>query len=155
MDANRFLIFYYSLNRIVKDIKRLEMSHMREYGLRSVHMGCMLSINSNEKGMSITELARACRKDKALISRTVKELLADGFIESKPTDKAYNKKYFLTEKSKDITAAINEDIIKYMEKARVGIPEEDMLEFYEVLEALESNISHIEGGVNRRRNYGT
>lgn len=145
MDINRFLIFHHGMNRIVKDIKRLEMTYMKEYGLRSVHMGCLLSINTSENGMSITQLARSSRKDKALISRTVKELLADGFIETRATDKAYNKKYYLTEKSKMIANDINKDIVEYMARARVGIPEDDLHTFYGVLDALERNISLIDG----------
>ena len=148
MDTNRFLIFYQSFERVVKDIKKKEKAYMSEYGLRSVHMGCLIRINHSEKGMTITQLAKASNTDKALISRVVKELVAQGFLTTKTAgeDKSYNKKYYLTEKSEKIAHDINEDIGEYMAQARIGIPEEDMLKFYETLALLAQNISVIADG---------
>lgn len=145
MDSNRFLIFFQSFNRIVKDIKKKEMSYMSEYGLRSVHMGCLLYIGQSEKGMTVTQLSKACKTDKALISRVVKELIADGFITTRTSgeDKTYNKRYYLTEKSESITNAINDDVREYISQARAGISEEEMIQFYKVLAVLEANISNI------------
>ena len=145
MDTNRFLIFYQSFERVLRDIKKKERSYMSEYGLRSVHMGCLLRIKQSDKGMTSTQLAKASHTDKALISRVVKELSRDGFLETKTDgeDKSYNKRYYLTEKSEIIASDINKDIGEYMTQARVGIPEEDMLKFYETLSMLSNNISLI------------
>ena len=145
MDTNRFLIFYQSFERVLKDIKKKEMSYMSEYGLRSVHMRCLLRIGQSEKGMTITQLAKASNTDKALISRVIKELTKDGFVTTKTVgeDKSYNKKYHLTEKGENIASDINEDMSHYMAQARVGIPEGDMLKFYETLAILSNNISLI------------
>ena len=44
---------------------------MSEYGLRSVHMGCLLYIGQSEKGMTITQLSKSCKTDKALIKWTL------------------------------------------------------------------------------------
>lgn len=145
MESKRFLIFYQSFDQVLKNIKKKEMSYMSEYGLRSVHMGCLLRIKQNERGMTVTELAKASNIDKALISRTVKELIADGFLTTKTNgeDKCYRKKYHLTEKSEKIASDINKDIGEYMTKARANIPEEDMKKFYEVLAILTHNISLI------------
>ncbi len=145
MDTNRFLIFYQSFEKVLKDIKKKEMSYMSEYGLRSVHMRCLMIIKQSEKGMTITQLSKATGTDKALISRVIKELTLDDFVETKTTggDKSYNKKYYLTEKSEKIASNINEDMSLYMAQARNGIPEEDMQKFYETLRLLAQNISLI------------
>lgn len=143
MDTKRFLIFYQSFNRILKGIKKIEMTYMSEYGLRSVHMGCLLCIRQSEKGMTVTQLANACKTDKALISRVVKELIADDFITTKSSEKTYNKKYILTEKSEILTSRLEAAISEYMARARVNISEENLITFYEVLGELENNISLI------------
>lgn len=141
MDTIRFLMFRRSFDRILKDIKKKEMSYMSEYGLRAVHMGCLLRIKQSGKGMTATELARDSQTDKALISRVIKELANDGFV---TTDVGgYKKRYYLTEKSEKIVSDIARDVGQYMEEARRGIPEEDMLKFYEVLANLTTNISLI------------
>ena len=49
----------------------------------------------------------------------------------------------LTDKGKEVVATIEKDIVEYMSRAREGIPEENMLAFYGVLQSLENNISLI------------
>ena len=143
MNTNRFLIFYQSFNSIVKDIKKMEMAYMSEYCLRAVHMGCLIYIGSSEKGMTVTELAKACDKDKALISRTLKELMDDGFVITHSSAKTYNKRYLLTPKSEEIVYAINNDIERYIVAARGDSPDEDIDTFYRVLANFVKNISLI------------
>lgn len=143
MDTKRFLFFYHSLHRIVKDIKKIETSYLEDYGLRSVHMSCLLNIMDSDNGVTATRLASACGTDKALISRILKELIACDFIYTEGEGRAYNKKYTLTEKGKGVVSAIEKDIVEYMTRARVGIPEESMQAFYDVMRALENNISLI------------
>lgn len=145
MDTSRFLFFYSTVGKIVKDIKKIEMSYMREYGLRSVHMGCLLHIKQNEKGMTVTQLANECKTDKALISRTIKELIDLGLVttRTKGEDKVYKKKYLLTEESDRIVTDIYDDIANYICAARKGIAEEDVQTFYAVLSIFEKNISQL------------
>jgi DNA-binding MarR family transcriptional regulator len=141
MDTIRFLMFHRSLDRILKNIKKIEMSYMKEYGLRAVHLGCLLRIKQSEEGMTVTELAKESQTDKALISRVIKELSNNGFITT--CGSGYNKRYLLTEKSEGIALDIINDVGHYMAQAREGIPEEDMQKFYEVLANLTNNISLI------------
>ena len=145
MDTIRFLMFYRSFDAILKDIKKMEMSSMKEYGLRSVHMDCLLRIKQSECGMTATELVKASKKDKALISRVIKELTCQEFIAASDTndEKSYNKRYILTQKSEEVVSDIVSDISQYMAAARTGIPSEDMKTFYEVLASLTHNISLI------------
>ena len=124
-------------------IKKIETSYLEDYGLRSVHMSCLLNIMDSDNGVTATRLASACGTDKALISRILKELIACDFIYTEGEGRAYNKKYTLTEKGKGVVSAIEKDIVEYMTRARVGIPEESMQAFYDVMRALENNISLI------------
>ena len=82
------------------------------------------------------------------VDELIKELTLDGFVATKTAgeDKSYRKKYYLTEKSENIVSDIDEDVGRYMARARVGIPESDMIKFYEVLSHLSNNISLIADG---------
>ena len=93
--------------------------------------------------MTVTELAKACDKDKALISRTLKELMDDGFVITHSSAKTYNKRYLLTPKSEEIVSAINNDIERYIVAARGDSPDEDIDTFYRVLDNFVKNISLI------------
>ena len=143
MVTKRFLFFYRGLQRIVKDIKRIEASYLENHGLRSVHMSCLLNIENHKDGVTATQLATFCSIDKALISRILRELVACDFVLVEGAEKAYNKKYLLTEKGRSVVLAVEKDIVEYMTRARVGIPEEKMIAFYDVLCAHENNIALI------------
>ena len=145
MDINRFIAFSQRLDRIVKNIKRKEMAFMREYGLRSVHISCLLCMDKHKNGVTVTELSRECDTDKALISRTVKELCKDGFIlpEQDENDKNYNKKYILSEKSTALLSKLKTVISEYICQVSGSIAPEDMKTFYLVLGELEQNIERI------------
>lgn len=143
MDTNRFLMFLQTFDRIVKNIKRIEMAYMRDFGLRSVHASCLLYMDLNREGVTVTQLSKECESDKSLISRTVKELFNEGFIVTKGSDndKNYNKKYILTEKSDNVLTGLKNVICKDVVLARENISPEDMKIFYDVLGTFESNIS--------------
>ena len=108
-------------------------------------MGCLLHIKQSEKGMTVTQLANECKTDKALISRTMKELMDLNLVatKTKGEDKVYKKKYVLTENSDRIVTDINNDIAKYILAAKKGIAEEDVQAFYRVLSIFEHNISQL------------
>ena len=143
MDTKRFLFFYHGLHRIVKDIKKIESSYLENYGLRSVHMSCLLNIENHKDGVTATQLATFCSIDKALISRILRELVACDFVLVEGAEKAYNRKYLLTEKGRSVVLAVEKDIVEYMTRARVCIPEEKMVAFYDVMCTLENNIALI------------
>lgn len=119
------------------------MAYMRDFGLRSVHASCLLYMDINRDGVTVTQLSRECESDKSLISRTVKELYNEGFIVTldEGSDKNYNKKYILTQKSEDVLNGLKNVICKDVALARENISPDDMKTFYNVLGTFESNIS--------------
>ena len=146
MSTERFTAFYQTFERVLKNIRRIAMPVMQAYGLRSVHTTCILAFSNSAKGLSVTELAKECMIDKALSSRVIKELLAGDFICSAPdqSNKNYNKRYVLTEKSQTILAELDRLITGYVCKAGENIPEADRLIFYRVLSEFDRNIESIE-----------
>ncbi len=153
MDTDRFLTFYRGISGIVRDIKRKEMSYMRGCGLRSVHLRCLIRIRASEGGLGAVEISRDCEMDKALISRTLRELCDGGFLESRPRGRgAYKRVFLLTEKSERIMADFDRDISEYVAAARGGISNEELEIFYKVLFMLGRNISDIaQGSVENSR----
>lgn len=146
MSTERFTAFYQTFERVLKNIRRIAMPVMQAYGLRSVHTTCILAFSNAPVGLSVTELAKECIIDKALASRVIRELLDGDFISPAPnqSNKNYNKRYVLTDKSQTIMTELDRLITSYVCDAGVNIPEADRVVFYRVLAEFDRNIASIE-----------
>ncbi len=146
MSTERFTAFFQTLERILKNIRRIAMPVMQAYGLRSVHVNCLLAFSANPSGLSVTELARECMIDKSLASRVVKELHTGDYIcpMKAKNNKNYNKRYVLTQKSQTIMLELDALITSYVNEAGINIPTEDRAVFYRVLAEFDRSIEQIE-----------
>ena len=82
-----------------KALRRAQEKYTRDFGLRSVHVACMLHLLSAPEGLSATELSERCGVDRAQISRVTAELEGAGLIcEAAPGSKRrYRGSLTLTE----------------------------------------------------------
>ncbi len=145
MSTERFITFFQTQERILKNIKRIASPVMQAYGLRGVHTACFLALRHCPDGLTVTELSRECFMDKALSSRIVKELVAGDYIAATPDsgEKNYNKRYILTPKSRKIMLELNCMIAEYVSEAGQNISQDDIDTFYRVLAELDRNIEFI------------
>lgn len=145
MSTERFIAFYQTFERIIKNIKRISAPVMQQYGLRSVHTTAVLALRNFPDGLTVTELAKECFVDKALSSRMIRELSAGEFVSAVPEsgNKNYNKRYVLTAKSRKMLTELNCIITEFVSEAGQNISTEDLLTFYRVLAELDSNIDII------------
>ena len=74
MYAERFQTFSGLISRAEKALQRAKAENVRGYGLRSVHVSCLLALYEHEEGLTGTELAAVCGVDRAQISRVAAEL---------------------------------------------------------------------------------
>ena len=145
MSTERFISFFQTQERIMKNIKRIASPVMQLYGLRGVHTACFLALRNNPDGLTVTEISKECFMDKALSSRIVKELAAGDYIvaTSDSGEKNYNKRYILTPKSRKIMLELNCMITNYVSDAGQNIHPQDLDTFYRVLSELDRNIEQI------------
>ena len=145
MSTERFITFYQTHERILKNIKRIASPVMQSYGLRSVHTACFLALRGSPEGLTVTEISKECFMDKALASRIVKELVSGDYIvaTNDSGEKNYNKRYILTAKSRKIMLELNCMITDYVSEAGQNIRAEELDTFYRVLAELDHNIELI------------
>ena len=79
-ETEKFYFFSGLVSRAYKSLRRAQEKYTREYGLRSVHVACMLRLLDAPGGLTASELSRACGVDRAQISRVVSELGAAGLM---------------------------------------------------------------------------
>ncbi len=127
-------------SRYIKKIKTLEMA---EFNLKSPHVSCLYYLYINNT-LTATELCEICDEDKAFVSRTLDFLEKEKYIVCKSkTEKRYKSPIYLTEKGKDVAKIIEEKIKKIVDKASIGLSEEDRKVFYSSLTLISNNLKNI------------
>ncbi len=117
---------------------------MAKYGLKGSHAQCILALFVSDGGLSARELCEACDKDKAAISRTVAELELAGYINKLlDGDNVYRAKHILSKKGEALAKEIQQKAIAAVKKADMGISEQELLAFYNTLDAFAKNLDKI------------
>ena len=80
MYAERFREFSGLVSRAEKALQRVKTENVKDYGLRGVHVSCLLALLEQGRGLPASELAALCGVDRALVSRVASELMGLGLI---------------------------------------------------------------------------
>lgn len=128
------------LNRYVQRLKELEM---KPFGLRANHVMCLYYLGKNPQGLTITQLAEACREDKAAVSRCMSELLARQLVGGNfPENKrSYRTPLFLTESGRALTEKIYARVDAAMVGGGTGLTEVQRENLYTAMEIIINNLS--------------
>ena len=144
MVGDNFERFAQMLSNASKSIFRLKSKCMSKYGLSSTHTLCLRSLYENSEGMTKSEIAECCYIDKAQITRIMSELVQNDYVTADTSRRAYNRKFFLTEKGLKITEEINQTVEAVVEYVNKDIPKEDIEHFYAVFEAINKKLKSSE-----------
>lgn len=135
-----FTILIAKANRLVHKIKTEEMC---EFNLKSSHVSCLYYLYK-AKALTAKELCDVCGEDKANISRTIKYLENNGFLECESSaKKRYQSALMLTKKGEETASKIAEKIDAVLNKASEGLTEENRVIFYKSLSIICSNLENI------------
>ena len=117
---------------------------MAKYGLSGTHTICLRQLFENPQGLTKSEIADFCDIDKAQITRIVGELIEKEYVSADASKKAYNRKFFLTEKGKNITNEINDIVVAINRYVSEDIPMEEIKRFYATFEVINEKLKHSE-----------
>ena len=144
LERDRYERFSQMLVGASKSIYRIKHKRMLKYGLMSTHTTCLRLLYENPSGLTKKEISDNCDMDKAQITRIVKDLLDKGYVKAEGTEKAYNRKFFLSESGHEITEEINAIVLEVNEYVSGEIPQADLEEFYRVFETINNNLRNAE-----------
>lgn len=136
---DRFMEFTISISRMNKLVQKLKTEGMKLFGLKASDTLCLYRLMTSEEGLTFSEIAQSCDLDPALVSRLLKELVANGMVEKDGKPGKYHAKYFLTAAAKEKMAEIAGVISYLQELADSGITEEELDAFYSCLMKLTAN----------------
>lgn len=144
MYMDRFTAFALNLANIERDLHKMKSKKMAEYGLRATHLMCMVQIFCHEDGLTSTEIARTCAIDKAFVSRITADLVDRKFVmfnEKYNDGRKYKQKFVLTEEGMKVMYEISDAVDKVIAKIYDQVSEEELKNFYKILEILNNNIN--------------
>lgn len=147
---NRFETFTVLLNRISRNIRRIKIQEMAEYGLRSAHISCLYYLYQDGE-LTATELCERCEEDKATISRALEYLESSGFLtcESKSA-KRYKSPLALTDRGAEVGRKIAEKISRVLEEISAGLSEAERIAFYRSLYIISDSLDAVAKSSGRR-----
>ena len=140
---DRYETFTVLINRIRRNMRRVKLRGMAEYGLRSPHLSCIYYLYSTS-GLTATELCERCDEDKATVSRALEHLETNGFITCHSHKaKRYKSPLTLTEKGRAVGKSISEKVENIVRQISKDITEEEMVSFFRTLKAISGNLQAI------------
>ena len=134
MYVDRFREFSGLVSRAEKALQRAKTEHVRGYGLRGVHVSCLLELNEKPEGLTATELASACGVDRAQISRVTSELMELGLISggAQGQRRRYRSPLSLTEEGRLAASSMADIVAEKLQSVSGDLPEEELAVFYRV-----------------------
>jgi DNA-binding MarR family transcriptional regulator len=139
----RFLQFTHMLDEMQKTIKRIHLAYAPLFGVKSVHIFWLYELLGHPDGLTAAELAARRGVDRSLISREIADLKHEGLVEAKGGVRGYNARLVLTDKGRDAATHIRELAYAVQCLTDEGITEEELHQFYAVVEKLKRNLTAV------------
>ena len=140
---NRFETFTVLVNRISRNIRRIKLQEMADYGLRSTHISCLYYLYTSD-GLTATELCERCEEDKATISRALEYLETNGYLTCEfQTAKRYRSPLLLTEKGAEMGRIIAGKIGTVLEGIGSELSDEERRAFYHSLSVISESLERV------------
>lgn len=140
---DRYKNFTVLIGKINREIRKIKTEEMKEYGLKSPHVSCLYYFYKEEK-LTSKQLTEICEEDKAAVSRTIDFLEKEGYILCKADVKKRYRDYLeITEKGKKVGKIIVDKIDEVLDKASLGLSEENRKILYQSLELISNNLHNL------------
>lgn len=140
---DRFETFTGAILELSRYVQKLKDSEMKHFGLRANHVMCLYFLGKHQEGLTVTELAEACKEDKAAVSRCLAQLLERQLVEGNfPENKrSYRTKICLTETGRELVQKMYERVDAIMLGGSSGLTDEQRTGLYSTLEIIIRNLS--------------
>ena len=139
----RFEQFSSLIVRITKSIRRIKTIEMKIHGLRSSHVSCLYYLFICGP-MTAGALCEKCEEDKSAISRALKMLEENGYVELRTgKDSKYKGLLYLTEKGMAVGQKISDEILVILADLALVTTHEERVVFFECLTKISNGLDEI------------
>lgn len=142
--VERFEKFSYFISELSRLLHKIEAEEMEAIGLKGPHSIYLIVLARHSEGITATELAKICGRDKADVSRAVNALFEKNLIKKNSGGKSnYRASLSLTEKGESAAARLKDRARRSVEYASRGVSDEDRAALYRTLETIAGNIQNL------------
>lgn len=140
---DRFETFTGSILELNRYLQKLKDIEMKPFGLRANHVMCLYHLGKNPQGLTVTQMAEACKEDKAAVSRCMAQLVERGLVQSNfPENKrSYRTRLTLTASGQELVAKIYQKVDAAMIGGSSGLTEAQRENLYAAMEIIINNLS--------------
>lgn len=139
----RFEQFTSLIIRITKSIRKIKNIEMNIHGLRSSHVSCLYYLFICGP-MTASSLCEKCEEDKSAISRALKFLEENGFVEILSSKNSkYKNLLVLTEKGEEIGQKISDEILIILADLALVTTHEERVVFFDCLTKISNGLDDI------------
>ena len=138
--SERFERFSFFVTVIHRYMKKLENDEMEKLGLKGSYAVYFLVIGKSTEKITSARLTELCGRNKAEISRAVKDLCERGYVEKDGRDGNYRAPLVLTEKGLEVYEKLKSIANNAVSMVGGRIPEGKLKDFYETLDEILENL---------------
>ncbi len=136
-----FSLLLINITRCVQRIKNVEMAAL---GLKGREVQCLFSLFQCREGATLKQLCEMCGEDKGMMSRTVKQLTAEGLVFlRRDGERKYRNPILLTKEGEKVAEVVSEKISENLGRASCGISDGEREELYRLLGIVSENLTEI------------
>lgn len=140
----RFEKFSFDIAQIYHYWHKITSDEMAKYGLKGSNAVYLTILYQNEEGLTSTQLAELCSRDKADVSRTMNTMEKKGFVRKENTNNnLYRARMVLTEEGRKAAESINDRVGIAVELGGKGLSDEQRKNFYYALDLIAANLQKI------------
>ena len=140
---DRFETFTGSILELNRCVQRLKDMEMKPFGLRANHVMCLYYLGKHPQGLTVTEVAEACREDKAAVSRCLSQLVSQGLVggDFPENKRSYRTKLRLTDAGQALVQKLYQRVDAAMAGGSSGLTQAQRDNLYTALELIITNLS--------------
>lgn len=137
--TERFLRFFGTIGALGKQIQKFKAFYMEEQGLKGSDLPVLLALDAHPQGLRPEEICELIQADKALVSRSLKNLKGHELVLKDPGS-VYKARLYLTAKGKELTEYLEKEAANIFEQAHLAIDQQQWESFYDFCHSLTSQI---------------
>jgi len=140
---SRFERFSFVITEISRYWHKIAAEEMEKHGLKGPHALYLVTMRRYPEGITATQLAELCSKDKSDVSRSMSLMIKKGLVRKEGEKNRYRALLKLTDEGHEAASQVEKSAMVAVDAAGRGITDENREIFYDSLDKIADNLQAI------------